>query len=125
MRPGGTTPSAKGPGIHLNDIRAGYYRRRLVKNGPLVPAQIFLVDGDRDPETGELMSDQVWRCQLWDDHGPRDEDAWEQWSFLCGDPITKQEFDTMVATFNWARGTSAPEGSPTKAIDYLKSPAIF
>lgn len=125
MRPGGTSPSTKGAPVDLNDPRPGHYRRRLVKGGPMVPARIWIIDGDRDPDTGELTSDQKVCCVVWFEDGPREVDAWEHWSFLAGNPISKADFDSMVATTDWARGTTAPEGSPREAVDLRRAAPIF
>lgn len=124
-RPTGTAPSAKGPSVDLNDPIVGWYRRRLVRQGPFVPARIWLADGDRDPETGELVSDQKLLCQVWDGHGPQERDVYDEWSYLAGNPITEAEFNTMVATMDWARNTVAPEGDPRTRIDLTRTPPIF
>lgn len=39
----------------------GYFRIRLRAKGPWVPVRVWLEDGDRDPETWELLSDQRWK----------------------------------------------------------------
>jgi hypothetical protein len=36
----------------------GFYKVRLYGGGPWVPIEITMEDGDRDPETWELLSDQ-------------------------------------------------------------------
>lgn len=36
----------------------GYYKIRLRGGGPWVPIEITMEDGERDPETWELLSDQ-------------------------------------------------------------------
>lgn len=41
----------------------GYYKVRLRAKGPWVPIHIWLEDGDRDPETWELESDQIWKAE--------------------------------------------------------------
>lgn len=49
--------------MQVDEIREGYFKVRLRKAGPWVPIRIWLEDGDRDPETWELESDQVWRAE--------------------------------------------------------------
>lgn len=41
----------------------GYYKVRQRKAGPWIPIHIWLEDGDRDPETWELVSDQIWKAE--------------------------------------------------------------
>lgn len=135
MRPTGTSPGKtgtrtardhagllRGEAATANDPLPGWYERRLVKDGPRVPARIWVVDGDRD-ERGELTSDQRVCCLVWYEDGPREVDAWEHWTFLA--PITKAVFDSMVATMDWARGTTAAEGRPREPVDLRKERAIF
>lgn len=41
----------------------GYYKVRSRAKGPWIPIHIWLEDGERDPETWELLSDQEWRAE--------------------------------------------------------------
>lgn len=41
----------------------GYYKVRSRAKGPWIPIHIWLEDGDRDPETWELESDQKWKAE--------------------------------------------------------------
>jgi hypothetical protein len=41
----------------------GYYKVRARKAGPWIPIRVWLEDGDRDPETWELESDQIWKAE--------------------------------------------------------------
>lgn len=41
----------------------GYYKVRARAKGPWIPIRIWLEDGDRDPETWELESDQIWKAE--------------------------------------------------------------
>lgn len=124
---------SKGPGFDPNDPKIGYYRCRLVKNGPAVPAQVFLRDGPRD-ENGALIGDQELVGLVWGRNGAREVDplattspnGWMTWwvAFIAGGEITKEEFDRMVATMDWARNTSAPEGNPEAPIDLTATAPI-
>jgi hypothetical protein len=49
--------------VQIDEIVEGYYKIRLRKAGPWVPVHIWLEDGERDPETWELLSDQNWRAE--------------------------------------------------------------
>lgn len=41
----------------------GYYKVRQRAKGPWIPIHIWLEDGERDPETWELISDQYWKAE--------------------------------------------------------------
>lgn len=81
------------PPVHLDDPHAGFFKRRLVRGGPWVAARIWL-EQDLDEETGELLSDPVWRCLV----NGKPMDANDQWTWLCGHPITEKEFRLMTGT---------------------------
>jgi hypothetical protein len=49
--------------VQIDEIVEGYYKIRLRKASPWVPVHIWLEDGERDPETWELLSDQRWRAE--------------------------------------------------------------
>jgi hypothetical protein len=49
--------------VQIDEVREGYYKVRLRAKGPWVPLHLWLEDGERDPETWELLSDQKWRCE--------------------------------------------------------------
>lgn len=102
----------------------GFYRTRLVKRGPWVPVKIFLLDGERDAETGELLSDQklVVRC------GDQMKDwtwALERQPFL--QPITRAEYDFLLARGRWAAAHDPhhPDADPLRPIDLGAMRAIF
>jgi hypothetical protein len=41
----------------------GYYKIRSRRAGPWIPIHVWLEDGDRDPDTWELLSDQRWKAE--------------------------------------------------------------
>lgn len=45
----------------IDEPAEGYFKLRLRKAGPWVPVHVWLEDGERDPETWELLSDQRWK----------------------------------------------------------------
>lgn len=45
-----------------NWLEPGYYKIRLRAKGPWVPIEIEIEDGERDPDTWELLSDQKLRA---------------------------------------------------------------
>lgn len=49
--------------MQIDEITEGYFKVRQRAKGPWVPIHIWLEDGERDPETWELQSDQHWRAE--------------------------------------------------------------
>lgn len=49
--------------MQIDEIAEGYYKIRLRKAGPWMPIHIWLEDGERDPDTWELLSDQRWKAE--------------------------------------------------------------
>jgi hypothetical protein len=108
--------------IASDDPQCGFYKRRLVKGGPFVPARIWL-DQDIDPETGELRDDERLQCEVNGGYA----DPYDAWQWLCGAPITEQEFRYMEALREHAaiHEPDHPMADPRKAIDHLKTPLHF
>lgn len=102
------------------DAHCGYFRRRLVREGPWVPARIWLHQ-DIDPATGELMADEVMLCEV---NGSR-RDPVDQWIWLCSNPITREEYRFLQKTLAWAKNNSPAEADPTKPVDFNKLPLDF
>lgn len=59
----------------------GCYKVRLHSGGPWVPLEITLEDGERDPDTWELLSDQ-WLSAEW----------WPQTNSARGFPVNPRRF---------------------------------
>lgn len=49
----------------VDEPREGHFVIRLRRGGPWVPVRVWIEDGDRDPDTWELLSDQTWRAEWW------------------------------------------------------------
>lgn len=100
----------------------GWFKRRLIKDGIFVPARIWL-EQDVDETTGELMDDERLLCEV---AGER-RDALDEWTWLCGHPISKAEFDYMAATMAWAawHAPSTPEANPKRPLNALTTPIRF
>ena len=129
----------------------GFYRMRLVKDGPWVPVKIWLEDGEREtchgcggsgaePEqtvegyTGRelvcslcdgagtiLVSDQVFRAKV----GDQERDPFKIWTFLWD--ITEEEYRYLLDRAHWAvaHAPSAPEANPTRPINPTDIPIDF
>lgn len=110
-------PRGNRPAI-TTEPQCGFYRRRLVKGGPWVPARVWIdqkLDGD-----GELTADERMRC--WVDNAERN--PVDEWLYICDQPITEPEFRFMCATATWAEenAPNEPAANPTKKVDWLTVP---
>lgn len=104
------------------DPQCGFFKRRLVKGGPWVPARIW-IDAEVCPETGELLSDERLQCEV--------NGAWadpdDAWSWICANPISEQEFKylTALASHCAKHEPDHPAANPRKPIDHLSTPLHF
>lgn len=83
--------------MQVDEIAEGYYKVRSRRAGPWIPIHIWLEDGDRDPDTWELESDQTWRAE-W---APRTDTPRlfpvNPFQFVNrAHPITKDEFQWLL-----------------------------
>ena len=100
--------------------QCGWFKRRLVKQGPWVPARIWLYQPIED---GELVGDETYQCEVNGQYA----DAEDQWLWLCQNAITEAEYNYMVASLAWAANHSPdhPLSDPNKPINNLKTPLHF
>lgn len=100
----------------------GWFKRRLVKHGPFVPARIWL-KVELDDDTGELIGDEVMLCEV---DGQR-RDAAEEWQWLCAHPISEAEFKYLSAAVAWSRehAPSEPMATPRQPVDWSRVPNPF
>ncbi len=103
-------------GIHEDEPLSGFYRRRLVRGGPWVPAVIWMEPGDIDPETGELASDDTLCCFV----NGRPVDVFKEWTWLAGNPISAEEY---FALFAQSSAPSAPAAN--MPVDPLADAPVF
>jgi hypothetical protein len=80
------------PAIHENDPHVGWFKVRMVRGGPFVPARIW-IEREICPETGELASDEQMICEV---DGFR-RDLQREWVWLAKTPISKAEYDSLLA----------------------------
>lgn len=108
--------------VVTDDPQAGWYRRKLVKDGPWVAARIYLYQ-EIDPASGELLADEEMRCEV--DGERRDKD--DQWTWLCNEPITEAQYRYLLDTRRWAERHSPddPHADPRKPIDHNRTPLPF
>lgn len=78
------------PPISDGIVHCGWFKRRWIKNGPWVPARIFVVS-DICPDTGELTCDEEFRIEI---EGIDKGDPVDHWSYLK--PISEEEFHRLM-----------------------------
>jgi hypothetical protein len=60
----GSTSNWRSFKVQIDEVLPeGYYKVRQRAKGPWIPIHIWLEDGERDPETWELLSDQNWKAE--------------------------------------------------------------
>jgi hypothetical protein len=79
------------PGIHEDEFHPGWFKRRRESRGPWLPASVSLI-APCDPETGELLGDETWRCEI----AGEERDIAEEWLWLCGQPISHDAYVAML-----------------------------
>lgn len=90
--------AGRNPPVHEDEPHQGYFATRRFRygqwaRGPLVPARIWWVADQIDPETGELLSDEECRAEI---DGQR-ANPWRAWTWLAKRPISEEEFQWLTA----------------------------
>ncbi len=106
--------------------RPGYFKLRLIKGGPYVPARLWL-SPPRDPLTGEML-DRIPGPVVQVAHFPVTDDprrvaqVWES-----GETISPATHAYMCVKADWARTYSphAPAANPLRRVDLLTAPPPF
>lgn len=95
----------------------GYFQRKLVKGGIMVPCRIWLEQEIGDD--GELLGAEL-RCEV----NGNAADPFEQWSHICAEPIPEEYFNYLIARNRWAawHAPGDPAANPRQPIDWLKTP---
>ena len=105
--------------VDYDDPQVGWFVTRMTRGGPMVPARIWL-EQEVCPDTGELLSDEVLKCEI--NGQPRD--AYEVWHWICGEPIEESAFNYLIARGEFARewAPSEPAANPYSRVDWSKVP---
>lgn len=86
-----------GYGIPTDWLDPGFYKVRLRPWGPWVPVEIWMEDGERDPETWELLSDQKLRATWYPQtNSTRGFDVPARRFFNRATPIDRSEFEWLL-----------------------------
>lgn len=86
------------PPVHEDEPHQGFFAVRKFAygewpKGPFLPARIWWEPGEIDPETGELLGDEVCRAEI-DGKGV---DPWANWTWMARRPIPTEEYQWLVA----------------------------
>lgn len=81
-----------------DEPECGFYRVRkfpygVWARGPWLPARVWLEPGEIDPETGELLSDEIIKMEI---DGKR-VNPWTNWSWIAKRPITETQWKQLKA----------------------------
>lgn len=101
---------------YVEQVQDGFFKRRLVRGAAWVPARIWR-EIEKDFVTDKETGFDIVRCEV--DGKPRN--ALQQWDALQRFPISKADFDYLVANASWAK-KYAPDSSaanPLRTIDWL------
>lgn len=82
--------------VHEGDPQPGFYRRRLVKDGPFVPVAIW--------HDGNEMLAKV---------GTQMKSAADLWTWVCDKPITHEEYNRVMGGEPWGDEPKAPASAPS------------
>lgn len=106
------------PQAFTDEPHCGWFKRRLVKGGPFVPARIWTYQPTDDE--GDLVGDEVMQCEVNGAYA----DPVEAWSWICGNPITEADFNYLTAALKWSaeHAPDEPMANVKQKIDWLKVP---
>jgi len=105
-------------------VTPGFYRVRLVRNGPFVPCRCWIEPSEIDTDTGEATTDERTRLLV---DGREVRPFHPPFTTLVGEPITEAEFNYLNAMSAWARTNdpTRPEAFPEFPIDFNQAPSPF
>jgi hypothetical protein len=89
---------------HDADPQCGYYARRAVKGGPLIPVHVYL-DQEIDPDTGELADDETIRAE----ELGASKDPVRIWTHLR--PISRARYDELIEQHRTDQQMAAPHAA--------------
>lgn len=107
------------PPIHMDEVNCGWFKTRLVRAGPFVPARIWL-ERTLDETTGELLSDEVLCCDV----NGKPCDPQDKWTWLAGHPIAESEYDYLMKLAGFAKSYDRrePLANPKEPTDLMHVP---
>ena len=81
-----------------NSPQCGFFKVRKFPygqwpTGPYVPARVWIEDGQTDPETGDLLSDEIICMEI----DGRKVDPWKRWNWIAKHPVSEAEWQWLRA----------------------------
>jgi hypothetical protein len=100
------------------DAHCGWFKRKLVKGGPDVPAKLWMYQPT--DESGDLIADE----QMFAEVDGKYADPEDQWPWLCSNPISEAEFNHLTALRQWSEqhAPEEPYANPRQPVDWMKVP---
>lgn len=118
------------PPVHEIEVHCGWFVRAYSYRGLLYPAQIFM-SREIDEETGLLLSDETLRCILakpgdgWPTIAGHEADAEEEWPYLAKKPISKSEYEALMAQVLFSHKYTGPSRPFVRWFDEREVAADF
>lgn len=103
----------------IDIIEAGFYRMKLVRNGPWVPVKVWFGQPPDPDHPGELLDRSLrWQCEV----DGLEADVDQVWPIVAGRQIDENEYRYLIAVVHHAKtwDPQYPESTPEQAIDLLK-----
>ena len=102
------------PPTHLEEPHAGFFKTRLVRGGPFVPACIWWEQEIDD--AGELLSEPVLRCHI----DGRERAPIDVWSWLAGRAVDEDEYTRLLVSRMATPDPVAAARQAATTIDWSK-----
>lgn len=103
----------------------GFYKTRLIRNGPFVPARVWMNETEKD-DAGDYLDDQCLMMSI-DGERVNGQHMGEKYLWMYGNPIDKAEYDFMRADSDHAKEYRPEDAkaNPRRSIDLANSKSVF
>lgn len=100
----------------LNSPEPGYYRRRMVRGGPLIPVRIYYSNPEIDG-AGKLKEDETLLALVGLDTPAN---AFDLWTYVAGNPISEDEYNFLIAQLKHKQQhePNDPLNTPQAPVDF-------
>lgn len=113
----------------MNEVGApvpGFYRMKLISGGPWVAVHLYY---GPPPDPHQEDAPALDRSPRWITYiaGREVATIWRAWPACSGEPISREEYDHILAKAAWARrhDPAAPEASPRQPVDWKTARVVF
>lgn len=103
----------------ISQPQPGYFRLKLVKHGPWVPARIYWCDHEPGQPDNKLDSRRYLAASI----GDWEADIFEVWE--RGTRTDEAEYLWHMEKRVWAKGSRQPEANPHHPVDLSNLPSVF